>query len=462
MKNRLSLSTVRIALATVVLTALATTSVPVQALTFDEIVSQLEATVAVQEGRVAREVAGDRLALAEFRGDPRLTLTPSATLSGTEEDWAPEETELRGSLVAEIPLALSRTAQNAVAAAADTLTRARAAEDYNYAAAYADLLSAYHAAWLAQRDAEVLGTELVAMQEAARVAYDRFDRGTATLREVQAAEEDLVDAEIAYREGSLAQRLRSIELLSMAGMPRTPPSPLEPAQITLAEIPRPPELTLWAVTHDPRLQGLSDTIAALRRETDALDGVVGAPTVRTGFSGNDQSVSAAFNTDQRELSLSYGFHVATIGSLESTRSSSSDSANWEVSFSVALPLQTTGSSGRESRLAADEQAQAAVEITAIERDLAVAIRSAYQQYELSPDRIDDARRSLEVAEQLRDTVIARHADERATEADLLAAEAQFQRARYRLDAAEIAREDAKIRTARAASYLNQLIGTIHS
>jgi outer membrane protein TolC len=150
-----------------------------------------------------------------------------------------------------------------------------------------------------------------------------------------------------------------------------------------------------------------------------------------------------------------------MGALETNRTSSSVSDTWELSLSVALPLQTTGSSARETRLAAGEREQVALEITAVERDLTVAIRSAYQEYELSADRIDDARRALEVAQDLRDTVAARHTDGRATDADLLAAEAQFQRARYRLDAAEIAREDAKIGTARSASYLAQLIGAIY-
>ncbi len=451
----------RIALVVMALTA--TIPTPVTALTFDDILAQIGATIPVQESQLAREVAEERLALSQFSGDPRLTFTPSTTLAGIDGNWSVAETEYRGSLAAELPLGLSPAAQNTVATAGDSLTRAHAAEEYSYAAAYADLLSAYHAAWLAQREAEVLETELAAMQETARVAYDRFDRGIASLREVQAAEEDLVAAELASREGALAQRLRSIELLSLAGMPRTPPASLERAQITLAEIPRPPELTLWAVTHDPRLQGSRDTIAASLREIDALDGVVAAPTVRTGFSGNDQSVSAAFNTENRALSLTYGFPVATVGSLESNRTSSSDTttSSWELSFSVALPLQTTGSPTRETRLAAGEQAQTALEITAVERDVAVEIRSLYQEYELAGDRIDDAQRALQVAEELRDTIAARHADGRATTADLLAAEAQYQRARYRLEAAEIAREDAKLRTARAASYLTQLIGTIY-
>lgn len=460
MKNRLSRSTLHIALAAVALIAPATTSVSVAALTFDEVVASLAATIPVQEGQAARDVADDRLSLTQFAGDPRLTLTPSTTISGAEGDWSSEETEFRASLAAEIPLGLSRFAETSVAAAEDALARARAASDYSVATAYADLLSAYHAAWLAQREVEVLETELAALEEAARVAYDRFNRGAATLREVQAAEEALVEAELAAREGALAQRLRSIELLSTAGMPRTPPSPLERPQVTLAEIPRPPELTQWAIAHDPRLTGYRDTIIAVRRETDVLDGVVGMPTVRTGFSGNDQSVSAAFQTEERVLSLSYGFPVATFASLDSSGSGATSSDSWQLSFSVALPLQTTGSSSRRSRLAEDEQIQAGVEIIAIERDLTVAIRSAYQEYELSADRIEDARRSLDVADQLHATVTSRYADGGATEADLLAAEAQLDRARYRLDAAEIARQEAKLRTARAASYLNQLIGTI--
>ncbi|HKK49076.1 MAG TPA: hypothetical protein VJ932_08255, partial [Alkalispirochaeta sp.] len=95
MKNRLSRSTLHFALAAVALIAPATTSVSVAALTFDDVIARLEATITMQEGQAARDVADDRLALAQFAGDPRLTLTPSTTISGAEGDWSSEESELR-------------------------------------------------------------------------------------------------------------------------------------------------------------------------------------------------------------------------------------------------------------------------------------------------------------------------------------------------------------------------------
>ncbi|MFO8043842.1 MAG: hypothetical protein R6U25_11605, partial [Alkalispirochaeta sp.] len=147
MKNRLSSTTMRIALVVMALTA--TVPAAVTALTFDDILAQIEATIPVQESQLARDVAEERLALSQFSGDPRLTFTPSTTLAGNDGNWSVAETEYRGSLAAELPLGLSPTAQNTVATAGDSLTRAHAAEEYSYAAAYADLLSAYHAAWLA-------------------------------------------------------------------------------------------------------------------------------------------------------------------------------------------------------------------------------------------------------------------------------------------------------------------------
>ncbi len=431
---------------------------PAQALTFEEVLAGIDGVLSVQSAGLDRQAAEQRLDISEYPGDPSVTLTPATSFVTEENGGFPTETSVSAAASVDIPLGPSRDRRVAAQNAADGLTRAREDEEYAYAAAYEELLSAYRAAWLAQRELEVLETEYDAAAEAARTAQERFQRGTASLREVNTADDDLVAAQIALREGMLARRLRSLELIYAAGLERNMNEHLEPPPDNLQDIPRPPVLTAWAVENDPQMKALTESIAASRRDISTLDGPVGSPVVRAGFSGWDQNASVAFNTASPSLTLSYGTPLFTSGELAESRGSSSDVDTWELSFSIALPLQTTGSSSRSQSLLETGMAQFLIQAQERERELALEIRSRYQQYELSQETILDAQRSIEVARDVLETVSQRYESDRATREDLLLAEAHYQRSLYRLDAALAAREEAKTATASAASYLHILTG----
>jgi outer membrane protein TolC len=431
---------------------------PTGALTFEEILAGIDGVLSVQSAGLERIAAEQRLDISEYPGDPSFTLTPETSLVTEETDAFPTRTELSATASVDIPLGLSRDRQLAAQTTAAALVRARETEAYARAAAYGDLLSAYRAAWLAQRELEVLEKEYDAAAEAARTAQDRFQRGTASLREVNTADDDLVAAQIALREGMLERRLRSLELLYAAGLERSMDEHLEPPPDSLPDLPRPPVLTAWAVENDPQMRTLTDSVAAFRRDINALDGVAGSPVVRAGFSGWDQSASVAFNTASPSVTLAYGAPLYTSGTLSESRGSSSDVDTWELSFSIALPLQTTGSSTRGGALLDTSVEQTLIDAREREGELALEIRSRYQQYELSRETIQDARRSIDLARDVLETVTQRYESDRTTREDLLLAEAHYHRSLYRLDAALAAREEAKIATASAASYLHILTG----
>jgi outer membrane protein TolC len=431
-----------------------------EALTFDEVIAALDETPTVMEARLARQAAEQRLGILEFAGDIDVGLVPSTTFATAEDSAFADRTTIGLGLSADIPLGLSTSERVAREAARDALERAIAAERSARAEAWADLLTRYRAAWLAEQDLLVLQAEEEAAGEHARTVNARFDRGDASLNEVNAAEDELVEAQLARREGTLAARLRRLELLYAAGLERNRTDLLEEIPFILPEIPRPPELTQWAIANDPRVTAFRDEVAAAARERDALPGVVGSPTLRGSFSGWDQSAGVSVNTAAPSLALDYSTTLTTTGSLPETRSSTSDDDTWQLSLSVALPLRTTRGDSLSSDLLATSAAQSTERIAATEDELALAIRARYQQYELAAEAIGDAERSVAFAAGLRDTIGERHATDRATTADLLLAEAQYQRALFRLAAAYADREDAKVATAATAGYLDRLTGDL--
>jgi outer membrane protein TolC len=428
------------------------------ALSFEEIIAEIDTAPTVRSARIERLTAEQRLERTGYRGDPALTLIPETDFVTERDGTFSDETTLRAAVSLEIPIGLSDERKADRSASADDLLRAVTAETAARATAYGELYTRYLTAWLAQQELVALEREHAAAVETARTVEERFQRGSASLREVQVAEDDRTAAQIALREGSLARRLRFLELVYAAGLDRNRDEPLDPPPMSIPEIPRPPELTAWAIRNDRQMRAYEDAIAAARRDTAVLSGPVGAPLFRAGFSGWDQTASAAFSTGTPSVSLSYGAPLATTGSLPDTRGSSSDVETWELSFSVALPLRTTRESQIDRSVLSSSIEGTELLLEERERQLALDIRSRYQQYELSEETIQDARRAVEIADGILATVTDRRTDDRATAEDLLIAEAQYQRSLYRLDAALANREAAKIAVATAASYLDELIG----
>ncbi|MDA3947638.1 MAG: TolC family protein [Spirochaeta sp.] len=432
---------------------------PIPALTFDEIINRIDEAAAVQTANLDHLAAEQRLLSAEHPGATEFGIVPATVFQTAEGESFSDQTRVSASVTADVPLGLSRDRRAVADGARDDVVRALVAEERVRAETYADLLILYRAAWLAQRETAVLGAELDAAQEMARTVEERFSRGSASLNDINAAQDELVEAEIAYREGTLAQRLTWLELVYAAGLEQNRDEPLDAPDVAVPDIPRPPELVAWAVQNDPRIVTAQDAATGYARESAAVDGIIGAPTVRAGFSGWDQSASLSFNTEAPSMGLSYGFPVTTIGDLADARGSSTDIDTWELSLSITLPLRTPGPSVLERELLQTQQTRSSVDIVAIERELALTVRSRYQQYELAGEIIRDAERSVSFTAGVLETVRERAGDGNATSADLLTAEAQYERALFRRDAAIVDRENAKLTTARTATYLVQLIGS---
>ena len=129
------------------------------------------------------------LAVATYPGDPSFGLVPSASVTTAQGESFGGEKKLTGSVTADVPLGLSEDRRVIAAAAADSLLRAEESENRVRGETYAALLTLYREAWLAQEELRVLE-----------------------------AEDELIDAEVAFREGTLARRITWLRLVYAAGL----------------------------------------------------------------------------------------------------------------------------------------------------------------------------------------------------------------------------------------------------
>lgn len=453
----------RIRIATVLLSALLLIGAKPQAsfaLSFEELFAVLDQAPQVIAARLEQLEARQRLAALQYPGDPSAALIPAATATTAEGDSFGTEKRVTATVTAEIPIGLSETRRVSVAEAEDALLRAEEAVAQSRAEAYLGVFMLYKEAWLAGREQGVIEAEVEAARERARTAQERFDRGGASLEELNSAEESLLEAEAARREGTLGRRITWMRLAYAVGLEPKEAAELEPLESSRSELPAVEELISWALRHDGALLAAEDQMAAYRRESAAALGLFRPPTLRTGFSGWEQTASVSLNTENPTLALSYGFPVVTEGEIPESRTGSRDPDTWELSFSVVLPFQAPGGSRLEGELRETLVEQAMLSKTEAERELSIEIRSRYNQYTVAGEFVDAARRSVESTGRTLKTVRDRREEGRATAADLLLAEAQYRRALYRLDAAVAEVETAKLQTAAAASYLNELIGSM--
>jgi len=270
------------------------------------------------------------------------------------------------------------------------------------------------------------------------------------------AEDELRLAEADLLAGTLAQRLSWLELAFFAGLNLAREEVLDAPAAEFSELPKPPDLTAWALERSPSIRSQLNRIDALTRELDARRGIVSPPTLRADFSGWEQNASLSYNMDNPELGLSYSFPLESYG--PDLSSSNSNAGNtWELRFSVNIPFNTGVNAEKEWELGQVMIAQIEAQLDLMEDTLALQIRSVYQQYLLAEDAISQVKRALNFAEMTLQTVLDRRDSGRATAAEELSARAYAERAFLRHEQAVSNRNIQLLKTAQAAFWLEKLV-----
>lgn len=427
------------------------------ALSLSDITGQVDRLPEVQTALLELQAAEQRYAISAFPGDPSISLSPSIAVESEDEGVFAQQTQLSGSLSAGLPLGLSSSRRLESQTSAASLNREHVNLEQARVEGYVKLFTLYQQAWLAQREVGVLQAEEDAARENLRVIRQRFERGDASLSEMNTAEDELSSAENALISGTLSRRISWLELAYEIGLNPANEAVLEAVEADFPELPSSRDLTAWAIEHNPEAREISDQLSAYRRELAATRGWNPAPTFGLSFSGWEQSASISYTSESPKLSMNYSFPLAAIGTdfEELNRGNSMDT--WQLGLTVSIPLQ----SGQSDRLAGElleiHIDQSLSRLEQLSTSLALEIRSRYQQYLLSKNVVEQARRSIELRRETLDTILSRREDQRATLADELMARAQLKRAEFRYDSAVADEVEAKLFTAQIAAWLDQLI-----
>ncbi len=425
-------------------------------LSFPDVVAGLEKSTTVQTAILDLRTVEQQRSIALFPGDIDVSVTPSVAAVSQEGGAFAEQTELSAALSVLIPIGLSTERRIAVESSQDALIRAENDLVSARADAYLTLFRFYRTAWLAQRETEVLQTELDAAREQARVVRQLFERGEASVLDLNSAEDDLNTAETAVIAGTLAKRISWLELAYFAQLNPNEEVVLEPISDRFSELPRPPDLTEWANEHSPVVAQYRDQITAYNREIGAIRETVLPPTFRTTFAGWDQTASVSFSAANPAVGLNYTVPITTFGS-DPGGSASSNADTWQVGVSVTLPLRAGESGQLERTSLLTKISQMETQLRLIQDTIALQIRSRYQQYVLSNDSVDQALRAIGLTQMTLDTIVTRRENQQATLSEELLARAQLARSQFRYDSAVSNRQETKLLTAQAASYLDQMI-----
>lgn len=460
---------------------------------FDDLVQRTGATYLVSAATVAYDRAAATATRAAYPGAPTLSLAPEVAFRSPNDGAFAEEIAIGAALSLSLPFGLSSSADLNAQTAARAAATAATDRDASYAAAFADAMLRYDAAWLAQEEARVRALERDAAAEQLRAIRDRFQQGEVSLTELSEYEDALTEAETARIEAVLAQRIAWLELAYAVGLDSDQIAPegsnqpddvnaddhapalsrvreadatplLEPLTVSgLQTVPRPPDLTEWAWRNHPSIRALNDRIEANRAADAALSGFLLPPTFRVGVQGWDQSATLAVNTGTSVVDLAYRPPSLTAGTISSTTSggnTSADEDTWELTVGVTVPVQGAGGRTREEAVLTSDQDQLIIERDMLRERIALEIRSGFQQLIVAGERRSATEATIEVARQLLDTVLARRPEQRATLADELTARAQLARAELRSAEAQIAERRATLELAAAGAWLTPLLSGV--
>lgn len=438
-----------------VFVAFVTAASPLTGLSFDDVTGEVDRTLAVKTAAAALEEAIRSARLLGYPGDVSATIQPSVTAT-TPYDGAFAETVSIGSSVSvTVPVGLSASRTDALEQARSVVVRAERELLAARNDAYLSLFTVYSNAWAAQQEIEALRLEHQSALAAVNAARRLFESGRISLSELSRAEETLRIREAAYTEGQLVERITWLELAYAVDLDPTITLELEAPAVETGELPKPPELTEWAKTHDPAVLAEIERIGELESEIASARATDLSAVVRANFSADSHTASVSYNVDSPSISASYAFPIVTLGAEPTTTGGSSSS--WNLGVSVNLSLAAGRESSLERDVAALELERERIKLETLEDILALTVRSRYQQYLVSQEALEQAERTLERSEQSLELVLDRFDRGQLTEADVAEARSAVARAAFQFSQASTNVLRAQLATAAAASYLNEFV-----
>lgn len=297
--------------------------------------SSVKETFEVKSAMLIVEKAERTLAALNHAGSSSLSLDPTVKSTSTEQGSFGEAIEISASTALKIPLGLSGLAKEKAVFAGNALVNAERALKSAQEKVLIKLYSQYQKAWLAQEQLDILAAELDSARAFEDIMRKNFEAGRASLLELAAAEETLEEKQEAFFQGNLERRLTWLELSYTAGLGRDTGT-LEQSRPEVADLARPPELSLWLYDHHPSILLQKTRIREIQESIDRLAKVDLSLNLKTFLNTEDHSASLSFNFSSPEITAAYSFPLYSWGEIPAGGGSSVSTWSTGITFGVTI------------------------------------------------------------------------------------------------------------------------------
>lgn len=439
---------------TILILLAALTTAPVFALSFDEVLRTIDENYGMQSARLEVEILEAESRAAVSPEDIRFDFDPSLKITSETDGDFGGETSLSGSTSFFIPLGLSNMETDNLNTIRNSITAARSKASETYAATYILLFSLYQDLWLLQQEAAVLEAEVKSSELYMELMQERFNAGSIPLSSLNIVEELMIERQEALIRNGLEQRLAWFELSLNTGIDGDLPE-LEALDFEIEEIPRPPEMETWIVENHPVIEQSRIGVEQIRLNMNRLLRPDYGFSIKPFLNYREHSFSLNYNFVDPEITAGYDFPVYTWGEIPAGSGSSTETWNTGISFNFSLGTDHNDRLSAEALNISLEREEARLDY--IIQSTLLKVRSAYQQLLRSRELLENAERNLERSVNNRKVVEAKRDLDQAPRHEVLEAEANEARARWKILEARIDSNKAYLNLLKEAALFDKMM-----
>lgn len=367
-------------------------SVSVYSFNLETFTSQIDTTYEVQSALFNVKQIHNEISSLTHPEDVNFSLNPSVKALTREGGIFGEEIEISGSASVKIPLGLSSLERERLNFAINALDLAEAAVDKAREKTYIKIHSLYQKLWLLQEEERILMLEVSAAEGALEILSQRFALGNAALINLSSADETLQERNDDFLQNQLEQRISWFELKSLTSLDEDVER-LEKMEISLEELPKPPELYIWVTENNPeilfekiKLLQMEQTLKRLRHPDFDI-------SVKSFFNSVGNTFTANLNYDFKdpELTPSITFPLHTFGVIPSSGGSAD---TWNLGLTFNLSLGTNRSDNLSGEILETEIQIGRAKLDFLIESTNLELRSAYQQHMRDLDALEQMKRAL--------------------------------------------------------------------
>ncbi len=439
----------RVLLWTLFITIIAGNSI--SALTFNDVVSDLDKTYDVRSARLQMDQARKTVDLRKSSGDISFSLTPAVkTITENGGDF-PGEIDYYGSSSITVPLGLSSEEKEMLSFANDSLNLSADNIKIAKMKAFAAIHNLYQNSWLLQEEKNVLELELDALKTQVTTLTEQYKNGNVSLSVLSAAEEDLQNKQEEVYQEVLKQRIALYELAFTSNKGITKEEVLDRYVLKQEVLPLPPELTIWAMGNQPDLKEQQTKVRQIQQTINRLGKTDIDISIKPFFSSGDHSVSIEYTLDKPELTAAYTFPLYTDGYVPVSGDKTNDD-NWETGLSINLSWNSDKTDSLNIDILKNELKQETARLDYLTNYISLQIRSSYQEYLKAKDSLNQAKRDLKRKRDNKKIVETKESLGQASQYEIKEAEALVKRGEWRVESARIDVEKSYLNTAVTAVW----------